>query len=75
MNGIDSAKQLTVTHGHLSSLVQLNGVDPEERLTPKMARRASRVAHGSSASATVWDNEHNYGYRLYPNSARKVYTE
>jgi len=69
-------KQLSVSHGPRSNLlytaVELNGVSPDEKLTPKMARRAARVACGHTIQVTVWDNEHDYGYRLYRNSARKV---
>ena len=59
-------------HNPQSVMVKLNGIAPDEPLTPKMARRASRVAHGSGYAATVWDG--NIGYRLYKNSARKVYS-
>jgi len=53
--------------------VILNGVDLDERLTPKMARRAARVAHGGGWAATVWDTQAGIGYRLYRRSARKLY--
>lgn len=67
-------KQLSVTHGpsgnESHSTVQLNGVSDDEKLTPKMARRAARIACGHSNGVTVTDGEH--GYRLYRNSARKI---
>lgn len=52
--------------------VQLNGVLPEERLTPRMARRAARVAFGHSNRVTVWDHGQDIGYRLYKNSHCKL---
>lgn len=52
--------------------IVLNGVLPEERLTPKMAARAARVAFGYRNGVTVWDNEYQHGYRLYKNTARKL---
>jgi hypothetical protein len=79
MKGIDQAKELTASTGprgnEISLPVQLNGVLPEERLTPKLAARAARVAFGHRDGVTVWDNEHGYGYRLYKESARKLYPE
>jgi len=69
-------KTLTVVAGPLynpiRTNVQLNGVGPEERLTPKMAQRAAKVAFGHCIRVTVWDHEYNLGYRLYQNSARKL---
>ena len=69
-------KILTVTAGPRSNPVttnvQLNGVLPEERLTPQMARRAARVAFGHSNQVTVWDGPQGRGYRLYKQSARKL---
>jgi len=56
-------------------IVQLNGVLPNESLTPKLARRAARVAQGTSAGATVWDWEAGVGYRLYKHSARRLYLD
>lgn len=55
--------------------VELNGVSPEERLTPKLARRAVLVAGGYCFPATAWDQDHDYGYRVYVNSARKLLPE
>lgn len=67
-------KKLSVTYGPLGneshSTVQLNGVSADEKLTPKMARRAARIACGHSNGVTVTDGEH--GYRLYKKSARKI---
>lgn len=54
--------------------VQLNGIAPDERLTPKMARRACRVAIGLGYGAAVWD-ENGVGYKLYKSSARKLTQE
>jgi len=55
--------------------VQLNGVLPNERLTPKMARRAARIAFGHENGVVIYDSQANYGYRVYRNSARKFYME
>lgn len=72
-------KQLTVTYGPSYNpqmcQVVLNGVLAHERLTRNMARRAVHAAAGLSFPATVWDNEHNYGYRVYAKSARKLHPE
>lgn len=72
-------KHITVKAGPIGNqivnAVNLNGVLPTEKLTPKMARQASRVAFGHSNGVTVWDNDFNYGYRLYEKSARKLQPE
>jgi len=77
--GIKYAKALQVLTGPIgnqqSSIVKLNGVLPEEKLTPRMARRAARVAQGTSAGTIVWDKEYGHGYRLYKNSARKLHQD
>ena len=54
--------------------VVLNGVTVAERITPKMAARAARVAFGHRSGVTVWSNE-DYGYRLYAKSARRLMGE
>ncbi len=59
----------------ITATVQLNGVLPGERLTPKMARRAARIAFGHENGVTIYDPQANYGYRVYRNSARKFYME
>lgn len=73
---INDAKQISCSAGPRSNVVhatvQLNGVLPNERLTPRLAMRAARVAFGHRNGVTVWDNEHGHGYRLYKNSARKL---
>lgn len=56
----------------VSTNVQLNGVVSDEKLTPKMARRAARIAYGHESGVTIWDHEHDYGYRVYLKSARKL---
>jgi len=70
-------KELTVITGprgnQQQGIVQLNGVLAREPLTPKLARRAARVAQGSASGATVWDYPMGVGYRLYKQSARKLY--
>lgn len=40
-------------------------------LTPAIARQAIGIAFGGRDGATVWGD--GYGYRVYPNSVRKVY--
>ena len=52
-------------------LVQMNSVQADERLTPKLARRAVQVSAGYSFPATVWSND-DHGYRVYRHSARKL---
>ena len=72
-------KELTVISGPLAestvTRVQIPGVLADERLTPKMARQAARMACGQPAQTTVWDEEAGVGYRLYDQSARKLYSE
>jgi hypothetical protein len=67
-------KEVTVAYGpadnRLQSVVRLNGVTADEPLTPKMARRASRIAHGFGHGAVVSDGV--VSYRLYRHSARKL---
>lgn len=69
-------KNLTVTAGPIAnettSMVNLNGIMPDEPLTPKMAAQAARIGFGHRNGVTVWDNDFDYGYRLYKNSARKL---
>lgn len=52
------------------STVILNGVEASEKLTPALARRASRVAFGHSNGVDVVSNE-DHGYALYANTHRK----
>lgn len=51
--------------------IKLNGVAPDEPLTPKMARRACRAAGANEG--VVWEEDYSYGYRVYQNSARKIF--
>lgn len=63
------------TYNPVSSLVQLQGYDEVDRLTPKMARQAAKVAFGHDNQVTIWDLDAHgigYGYRLYAKSARKL---
>lgn len=55
--------------------VYLSGVLPDERLTPRMARRAARITFGHENRVTIFDNQAGYGYRIYLNSARKLYRD
>jgi len=68
-------KEFTVIHGPryrpLVETVELNGVSPEEPLTPSLASRAALAATGHRRNVTVWSTE-DYGYRLYAKSHRKV---
>jgi hypothetical protein len=51
--------------------VNLNGYD---RLTPKSARSAIHIAFGGLPSGNqVTDENHQYGYRVYPKSTRKIF--
>jgi hypothetical protein len=50
--------------------VRVHGFD---RLTPRAARAALEIAFGQSYGGEVWSDE--YGYRVYENTARKVYGE
>jgi len=72
-------KTLQVSAGDMRnpvfSTAELNGVGPDERLTPKMARQAARIAFGHCHQVTVWDTGSDRAYRLYKNSARKVSVE
>lgn len=73
------AKQMQVLYGPRengqSVLVTLNGVTADEPLTPRLAAQAARIACGHRNGVTVWDTEAGYGYRLYANTARKLYDE
>jgi hypothetical protein len=64
-------KEFTVQTEEGVSTVKLNGVSPDEKLTPKLARRAARVACGTGYNAVVTSTE-NYGYRLYKKTHRKL---
>ena len=72
-------KELTVISGPLGDLradtVQMRSVLPDERLTPRLARQAARLAVGSDSRVTVWDEVAGIGYRLYKRSARKLRLE
>jgi hypothetical protein len=72
-------KQVTVISGtRQSPTIQtpiLNGVLPSEPLTPKLARRAARIAVGVGYGCTVLDEDAGIGYRLYERSARKLHLE
>lgn len=72
-------KELSITTGkppdQQTSIIRLNGVLPDARLTPALARQAARIAQGSAAGATVWDwfdDCNGIGYRLYKNTHRKL---
>jgi len=52
--------------------VTLNGVTETERLTPKLAARAARVAFGHRNGVSVFCYGDDLGYRLYSNSARRL---
>ncbi len=49
---------------------QLNGVAPDERLTPKLARMALRIACGNDLGGLVSDGRTTY--RIYANSVKKL---
>jgi len=62
------------------SVVKLYGFD---KLTPRAARAAIEIAHGQPYGGEVWtqvpatseglDHSQMYGYRVYKDSARKIY--
>ena len=52
-------------------LVPLQGVAPGEKLTPKLAARASIIAFGHRDKVTVRSNDDHW-YRLYVNDCRKL---
>jgi hypothetical protein len=52
-----------------ASIVTVHGFD---RLTPRAARAALEVAFGQPYGGEVW-NDNGIGYRVYKNSARKMY--
>ena len=58
-------------HNEVTETVELNGVTEDERLTPKMAARAARVAFGHRGGVTVSSND-RHAYRLYARSARML---
>ena len=72
-------KRISVSHGPTNDThfeeAEIPGVLPSERLTPKLAARAARVAFGHRDGVTVTDWEHGIAYRLYKRSARKVKLE
>ncbi len=53
-------KLMTVVAGPrsnpITASVQINGIRPQERLTPRLARRAARVAFGHSNQVTGLDH-------------------
>lgn len=66
----DSPIDNSAVHQRLVEEVVLRGVPETERLTPKLAAQAARVAFGHRNGVTVTSG--GYGYRLYANSARKI---
>ena len=72
---LDNAKRLVV-YGKDGSArnVDLIGTPTSEVLRPAMARRAKRAAGFVRGEAvTVWSLHDGYGYRVYAESARKLY--
>lgn len=61
-------------HQVFETQVQLYGFD---KLTPRAARAALEIAFGQPYGGEVWAQapaiEDTYGYRVYKNSARKVW--
>ena len=62
-------KQVNVKQGNSQSLVELNGVDDDARLTPSLAIKAARIAAGFS---TVRVSDGSVTYRVNRKGARKV---
>lgn len=46
-----------------------------DQLTPKAARDAMEKAFGLAHGGMVWTLDRSYGYRVYPNSTRKIYQD
>jgi hypothetical protein len=73
----------TVTRPEYRTFSQQVNVNGFDRLTPRAARAALEIAFGK-ADGVVWYSvfnheagchEREYGYRVYGNSARKIYPE
>jgi len=70
-----TGKTFICMSGHNNEIVTevtLNGVTESERLTPKMAARAARVAFGRHDGVSIFCYDDDFGYRLYANSARRL---
>ena len=71
-------KSFTVIHGPILDphivTITLDGIWTSDRLTPKLAVRAARVGAGHRSQVTVWSND-DHGYRLYAQTARKIWKE
>jgi len=69
-------KELTITSGArqnpVAQLVRLNGMSPDEPLTPSMARYAAMMATGHTHGVTVYDHTHDIGYRVTARSTRRL---
>jgi hypothetical protein len=74
--GINEAKRFKVISGTRSNptvqTLQLNGVTPDTRFTPRLAIRAAMAAVGSRNRVTVWAEGESHGYRLYANRYRRI---
>lgn len=57
----------------VSTTLELLGTWSSEPLTPKMARRAARIAFGHEDAVTIYDDAAGYGYVVYRNSTRKFH--
>lgn len=64
-----------VTRPHYQVFTEIIRIPSIDKLTPKIARMAIGTAFGGRDNATVWDMAAGYGYRVYPNTARKVYLD
>ena len=65
-------KQLTVKSQTGQVEVQLNNVASDATLTPKLARRAARIAYGVAANCTVVDEDIAYRVTGYGVNVRRV---
>lgn len=49
--------------------------EPNQNLTPSLARRAMETAYGYGATGQVVDHKSGVGYKVYRNSCRKFQVE
>ena len=66
-------KELEVqTTNRPSVIVRLSGIAPDAPLTPKLARRAARIAYGVAANCTVVDEDIAYRVTGHGVNVRRV---
>ena len=68
-------KDLEVRTGNRAVIVSMTDISADEPLTPKLARRAARVAYGVAANCTVYDEGTAYRVTGYGVNVRRVKVE